>query len=72
MGEVTARLVPILGKSVFQIHGVDTDGTVIRKRVGREVLEFFLISACLVGIEARPTAHGAEPKGSQSRLMPPS
>ena len=47
-----------IAKSVFQIHGVDADGTVvIRRRVGRtKVLEFFAkLPPCLVGIEACAT-----------------
>ena len=42
MGEISTIGVDI-AKSVFQIHGVDADGTVvIRKRIGRaKVLEFF-------------------------------
>ena len=49
-----------IAKSVFQIHGVDVDGAVvIRKRISRaKLLEFFAtLPACLVGIEACPTAH---------------
>ena len=44
MGEVSIIGVDI-AKSVFQIQGVDADGTVvIRKRIGRlKVLEFFYI-----------------------------
>ena len=42
MGEVSTIGLDI-AKSVFQVHGVDVDGTVvIRKRVSRaKVLEFF-------------------------------
>ena len=42
MGEVSTIGLDI-AKSVFQVHGVDVEGTVvIRKRVGRaKVLEFF-------------------------------
>lgn len=42
-----------IAKSVFQVHGVDVDGTVvIRKRIRRaKLLEFFAsLPACLVGI----------------------
>ena len=66
-------------KSVFQIHGVDADGTVvIRKRVSRaKVLEFFAaVPRSLVGIEACPSAHywsrKLEVLGHTVRLMPPS
>src|SRR5262244_3291272 len=78
MGEVSTIGLDI-AKSVFQIHGVDTAGAaVIRKRITRaKLLEFFTaLPACLVGIEACPTAHywsrqlGA--LGHTVRLLPPS
>src|SRR5262249_31588337 len=59
MGEVSTIGLDI-AKSAFQIHGVDTGGAVvIRKRITRaKLLEFFAtLPACLVGIEACPTAH---------------
>jgi transposase len=59
MGEVSTIGLDI-AKSVFQVHGVDADGSVvIRKRISREkVVEFFAaVSPCLVGIEACPSAH---------------
>ena len=78
MGEVSTIGLDI-AKSVFQIHGVDADGTVaIRKRVSRaKILEFFSdLPACLVGIEACPTAHHwsreLQGLGHTVRLMPPS
>ena len=77
MGEVSIIGVDI-AKSVFQIQGVDADGTVvIRKRIGRlKVLEFFAnLPPCLVGMEACATAHqwARELKklGHDTRLMPP-
>ena len=77
MGEL-ARLVYI-AKSVFQVHGVDSSGAVvIRKRISRaKVVEFFAnLPACLIGIEACPSAHhwGRELQafGHTVRLMPPS
>src|SRR6478752_9778391 len=77
MGEVSTIGVDI-AKSVFQVHGVDADGTVvIRRRVGRaKVLEFFSkLRPCLVGMEACATAHhwARELKkfGHDARLMPP-
>ena len=77
MGEVSTIGVDI-AKSVFQIHGVDAEGTVvIRKRVGRaRVLEFFAdLPPCRVGMEACATAHqwARELKklGHDTRLMPP-
>jgi transposase len=67
-----------IAKSVFQVHGVDVDGTVIiRKRINRaKVLEFFAaLPSCLVGIEACPSAHHWSRKlqalGHTVRLMPP-
>jgi transposase len=77
MGEAITIGIDI-AKSVFQIHGVDADGTVvIRRRVGRaKVLEFFAdLPPCLVGMEACATAHlwARELKkfGHDTRLMPP-
>ena len=77
MGEVSTIGLDI-AKSVFQVHGVDRDGTVvIRRRLGRaKVLEFFaLLPPCLVGMEACATAHqwARELKkfGHDTRLMPP-
>ena len=78
MGEVSTIGLDI-AKSVFQVHGVDADGTVvIRKRISRaKVLEFFAaLPSCLVGIEACPSAHHWSRKlralGHTVRLMPPS
>jgi len=78
MGEVSTIGLDI-AKAVFQVHGVDVDGTVvIRKRISRvKMLEFFAdLPACLVGIEACPSAHhwGRELAGlgHTVRLMPPS
>ena len=77
MGEVSTIGVDI-AKSVFQVHGVDADGTVvIRRRIGRaKVFEFFAdLPPCLVGMEACATAHqwARELKklGHDVRLMPP-
>jgi transposase len=77
MGQVSTIGVDI-AKSVFQIHGVDADGTVvIRRRVGRaRVLEFFAdLPPCRVGMEACATAHQwareLEKLGHDTRLMPP-
>ena len=78
MGEVITIGLDI-AKSVFQVHGVDVDSAVvIRKRVSRaKVLEFFsTFPACLVGIEACPSAHHwsreLQALGHTVRLMPPS
>ena len=78
MGEVSTIGLDI-AKSVFQVHGVDSDGAVvIRKRVSRaKVLEFFVaLPSCLVGIEACPSAHHwsrrLQALGHTVKLMPPS
>src|SRR3974390_510951 len=78
MGEVSTIGLDI-AKSVFQVHGVDSDGAVaICKRVSRtRLLDFFAdLPPCLVGIEACPSAHhwGRELAGlgHTVRLMPPS
>src|SRR6266478_6456957 len=64
-------------KHVFQVHGIDAQGTtVLRKRLRRgQVLAFFSrIPRCVVGLEACATAHywarelGA--LGHEVRLMP--
>ena len=78
MGEVSTIGLDI-AKSVFQIHGVDAAGAVvIRKRITRAKLLEFLASlpACLIGIEACPSAHywsrRLQALGHTVRLMPPS
>src|SRR5258705_3745039 len=78
MGEVSTIGLDI-AKSVFQVHGTDVDGAVvIRKRVSRaKVLEFFsTLPACVVGIEACPSAHHwsreLRARGDTVRLIPPS
>jgi transposase len=67
-----------LGKSVFQVHGVDAGGAVvIQRRLTRgKLLGFFAKqSPCLVGMEACAAAHhwGRELQklGHAVRLMPP-
>jgi len=67
-----------LAKSVFQVHGVDAEGTVVVRRQlrRRQVLLFFeKLPPCLVGMEACATAHhwGREIQrlGHRVRLMPP-
>lgn len=78
MGEVSTIGLDI-AKSVFQVHGVDGAGVVIiRKRISRaKVVEFFAsLPACLIGIEACPSAHywsrELRALGHTVRLMPPS
>ena len=67
-----------LAKHVFQVHGVDADGSVVvRKKLRRsEVLRFFeALPRCLVGMEACATAHHwartLSALGHEVRLMPP-
>ncbi len=67
-----------LAKSVFQVHAVASDGTVIVRRSLRrsQVLEFFRkLAPCLVGLEASGSAHyWAQAIGSLGhlvRMMPP-
>ena len=62
MGEVSTIGIDI-AKSVFQVHGVDTDGTVvIRKRIGRtKILKFFTdLPPWLVWRRAQPLTIGHE------------
>lgn len=67
-----------LAKNVFQVHGVDTEGTIICRRQLRrsQVLVFFTrLSPSLVGIEACAGAHHWARElaalGHEVRLMPP-
>ncbi len=49
-----------LAKSVFQLHGVDADGTVVlQKKLRRGAVLDFLgkLEPCLIGMEACPSAH---------------
>ena len=66
-----------LAKHVFQVHGVDAEGTtVLRKQLRRgQVLVFFSrLPRCLVGMEACATAHywarELRALGHEVRLMP--
>jgi len=66
-----------LAKHVFQVHGIDAQGTtVVRKRLRRgQVLAFFSrIPRCVVGLEACATAHywarELRALGHEVRLMP--
>ena len=67
-----------LGKSVFQVHGVDSRGTVVvqRRIVRARLLAFFAKQpACLVGMEACAAAHHwareLQKLGHRVKLMPP-
>lgn len=68
-----------LAKSVFQLHGVDTDGTVVLRRQLRraQMLAFFCrLPPCLIGMEACGGAHHRAREllrpGHEVRLIPPS
>ena len=67
-----------IAKSVFQVHGVDTQGAVIIRRQlkRRHVLSFFQkLPPCLIGIEACATSHywsrELQALGHTVRMMPP-
>lgn len=67
-----------LAKTVFQVHGVSTDGEVVVRRQLRrsQVLAFFeRLPRCLIGMEACASAHhwGREltALGHEVKLMPP-
>jgi transposase len=67
-----------LAKSVFQVHGIAGDGSVIVRRTLRrsQVLDFFRsIDPCLIGIEACASSHywanAIGQLGHTIRMMPP-
>lgn len=67
-----------LAKSVFQLHAVNADGTVVwRQKLRRSALlqELAKVPPCLIGMEACATAHywarEISALGHQVRLMPP-
>jgi transposase len=67
-----------LAKSVFQVHGVDTTGQVVVRKLLRrsQMLPFFAkLPPCLVGMEACGTSHYWAREliklGHEVRLMPP-
>src|SRR5208282_3248170 len=77
MREVTTVGLDI-AKSVFQVHGVDAEGTVVvqRRLTRARVLLFFeKLTPCMVGIEACASAHHWARQlrgfGHEVRLMPP-
>jgi transposase len=76
MGEITTIGVD-LAKHVFQVHGVDAEGTtVLRKQLRRgQILAFFgRLPRCMVGMEACATSHYWARElcalGHEVRLMP--
>ena len=67
-----------LARNVFQVHGVDAEGTIVCRRQLRrsQVLVFFArLDPCLVGMEACAGAHHWARElaalGHEVRLMPP-
>ena len=67
-----------LAKSVFQLHGVDADGTIVlQKKLRRGVVLDFLskLEPCLIGMEACATSHfwarEIAALGHEVRLIPP-
>lgn len=67
-----------LAKSVFQVHGVDADGTVVvQKKLRHGAVLGFLrgLDPCLIGMEACPTSHfwarEIAALGHEVRLIPP-
>jgi len=76
MSEITTIGLDI-AKHVFQVHGIDPEGTtVLRRRLRRnQVLAFFSrLPRCVVGLEACATAHywarELAALGHEVRLMP--
>lgn len=67
-----------IAKNVFQVHGIDVEGSVVVRRQLRrgQMMAFFRkLSPCLVGIEACATAHHWARQlielGHEVKLMPP-
>jgi transposase len=67
-----------LAKSVFQVHAIAADGTIIARRALRraQLLPFFAkLTPCLIGMEACGTSHHwartLTKMGHEVRLMPP-
>src|SRR3954465_3008591 len=67
-----------IAKSVFQVHGIDAEGTgVIRRQLKRRYVRPFFqkLAPCLVGIEACASSHHWSRElralGHKVRLMPP-
>src|SRR5215470_11514871 len=66
-----------IAKSIFQVHGVDAEGNVVRRKLKRRhIVAFFQkLPRCLVGIEACAASHHwsreLQAFGHTVRLMPP-
>ncbi len=67
-----------IAKNVFQLHGVDEEGTIVLQKKLRRVaiLPFFrTLAPCLIGMEACATAHhwarSLSALGHSVKLMPP-
>src|SRR5437764_12431292 len=67
-----------IAKNVFQVHGIDAaEKVVVRKQLRRsQLLAFFkALPPCLIGMEARATAHYWAREftklGQKVRVMPP-
>ena len=63
-----------LAKHVFQVHGIDAQGTTVLRKRGQVLAFFSRIPRCVVGLEACATAHYWARKlgalGHEVRLMP--
>ena len=67
-----------LAKSVFQVHGIADDGTVVvvKRLLRKQMIGFFSkLPSCLIGMEACATAHhwarSLAALGHEVKLMPP-
>jgi transposase len=67
-----------LAKSVFQVHGIGDDGTVVvvKRLLRKQMIGFFSkLPSCLIGMEACATAHhwarALAALGHEVKLMPP-
>jgi transposase len=71
MGEITTIGLD-LAKHVFQVHGVDAEGSAVRR--GQLLIFFSRLPRCVVGLEACATAHywarELRALGHEVRLMP--
>ncbi len=67
-----------LAKSVFQVHGIAANGTVVvvKRLLRKQVIGFFSrLPSCLIGMKACATAHhwarALAALGHEVKLMPP-